>query len=136
MKTAVALAMLHRDEQWLLQLRDDVETIIHPGYWGLFGGHLEPGETAEEAVQRELEEEISWSPSAPLKPWFSDASGTRVVHVFRGALTVPTTDLHLKEGQDLRLVSFESCAAVRSGVITAAKQDQSHPDYRSSLPVC
>ena len=90
-----------------LQLRDDIDTIIYPGHWGLFGGHVEPGETPAEAVQRELEEEISWSPSVPLQPWFSDASGTRTAHVFRGELTVPLDQLKLREGQDLRLASLE-----------------------------
>ena len=46
MTYAVALAMLERDGQWLLRLRDDIDTIIYPGHWGLFGGHLDPGETA------------------------------------------------------------------------------------------
>ena len=126
--------MLHRNEQWLLQLRDDVETIIHPGHWGLFGGHLEPGETAEEAVQRELEEEISWCPSAP---------STMVQHkrhprrsCLPGALTVPTTDLHLKEGQDLRLVSLEE---LRSGSIWSDHCGEARPiapGLQIVLPVC
>ena len=42
MKPAVALAMLQREGQWLLQLRDDIDSIIYPGHWGLFGGHLDP----------------------------------------------------------------------------------------------
>ena len=73
MTISVALAMLHRDGRWLLQLRDDIDSIIYPGHWGLFGGHVEPGESPADAVQRELEEEISWVPSAPLQLWFSDA---------------------------------------------------------------
>ena len=43
MKPAVALAMLEREGRWLLQLRDDIDSIIYPGHWGLFGGHLDPG---------------------------------------------------------------------------------------------
>ena len=104
MKPAVALAMLEREGRWLLQLRDDIDTIIYPGHWGLFGGHLEPGETATEAVQRELKEEINWSPSVPLEHWFSDDSGNRVAHVFRGDLNVPLNELQLKEGQEMKLV--------------------------------
>lgn len=60
MTFAVALGMLERDGQWLLQLRDDIEGIVHPGCWGLFGGHLDPGERPEQAVLRELQEEIGW----------------------------------------------------------------------------
>ena len=107
MMSSVALAMLQRDGRWLLQLRDDIDSIIYPGHWGLFGGHLEPGESPAECVVRELKEEISWSPPATLQPWFSDASGGRTVHVFRGELTVPLDQLYLKEGQDLRLASLE-----------------------------
>ena len=106
MKPAVALAMLNRESKWLLQLRDDIDTIIYPGHWGLFGGHLDPGETASEAVVRELQEEINWSPTVPLEPWFSDDSGNRVAHVFRGPLSVPLNQLQLKEGQEMKLVTL------------------------------
>ena len=104
MKPAVALAMLERGGQWLLQLRDDIDSIIYPGHWGLFGGHLDPGESASAAVHRELQEEIDWSPTVPLEHWFSDDSGNRVAHVFRGRLSVPLSKLQLKEGQEMKLV--------------------------------
>ena len=100
MKPAVALAMLEREGRWLLQLRDDIDSIIYPGHWGLFGGHLDQGETASEAVHCELQEEIDWSPSVPLEPWFSDD----VAHVFLGRLSVPLSQLQLKEGQEMKLV--------------------------------
>ena len=54
MAVEVALAMLHRDGRWLMQLRDEIPTIVAPGCWGLFGGHLDPGETPEQALRREL----------------------------------------------------------------------------------
>ena len=113
MKNAVALAMLQRQGRWLLQLRDDVDTIIYPGQWGLFGGHLDRGETPEQAVMRELDEEISWKPQNPPHHWFSDDSGTRMVHVFRGTLDVPTDALTLLEGQDLKLTSLEEIQSCR-----------------------
>ena len=62
MAVEVALAMLHRDGRWLMQLRDEIPTIVAPGCWGLFGGHLDPGETPGQALRRELLEEISWQP--------------------------------------------------------------------------
>ncbi len=48
--------------RYLLQIRDDKPGILHPGAFGLFGGGIEPGESAEEAMRRELEEEIGHVP--------------------------------------------------------------------------
>ena len=124
MKPAVALAMLNRDSKWLLQLRDDIDSIIYPGHWGLFGGHLDPGETASEAVVRELQEEIDWSPTVPLEPWFSDDSGNRVAHVFRGPLSVPLNQLHLKEGQEMKLVTLSELV---SDAIWSERQQELRP---------
>ncbi|BEV36163.1 NUDIX hydrolase [Synechococcus sp. M16CYN] len=106
MNSEIALAVLERDNGWLLQLRDDFESVLYPGHWGLFGGHINPGEKPSQAIHRELIEEINWSPTAPLEYWFSNSSGQSVVHVFRGPLTVPVQRLKLLEGQDLKLTSL------------------------------
>ncbi len=39
--------------------RRDKKTNVSPGLLGLFGGHIEAGETPEEAIKRELSEETS-----------------------------------------------------------------------------
>ena len=46
--------------RFLLQQRDDVVSILHPGKVGLFGGHREGDETFLECVVREIYEEISY----------------------------------------------------------------------------
>lgn len=45
-----------------MQLRDDKPSILLPDHWALFGGSIEPGESAEEAVGRELLEELEYRP--------------------------------------------------------------------------
>jgi len=59
---AVALILLE-DGRYLAQLRDDKPGIFFPGHWGLFGGGLDPGEKPEDAVRRELREEIGVVPA-------------------------------------------------------------------------
>ena len=44
----------------LLQQRDDIAGIVHPGKVSLFGGHREGRETFLECVVREIHEEISY----------------------------------------------------------------------------
>jgi len=46
------------DGKLLIYLRDDKPTIPFPNHWDLFGGHVEVGETPDEALCRELQEEI------------------------------------------------------------------------------
>jgi 8-oxo-dGTP diphosphatase len=107
MTVAVALAMLQRDGRWLMQLRDDIPGIVAPGCWGLFGGHLDPGESPEQAVRRELLEEINWQPHT-LQLAMVHHIPRRTAHVFRAELTVPLEQLQLLEGQDMALVSAEA----------------------------
>lgn len=47
-------ALFSRDKKILL-VQD------HKGVWELPGGRIEPGETPEEALRRELREELSWN---------------------------------------------------------------------------
>ena len=123
MPATVALAMLQRDGRWLMQLRDDVPGIVGPGCWGLFGGHLEPGETPEQALRRELLEEIGWG-GAALEFRLLHHHPRRLAHVFVGELTVPLQRLGLLEGQDMALVGE---AELRSGAIHSPKLGQTRP---------
>lgn len=59
-RCGVCAILLDDSGEVLLQLRDLKPGVTYPGYWGLFGGTLEPGETGAEAVAREIQEEISY----------------------------------------------------------------------------
>lgn len=101
----VAIAILQaQPNQYLMQLRDPIPDIVHPGHWGMFGGHLDPGETPEACIWRELAEEICHTPPA-LSLFCEDEDVAVVRHVFYGMLTVPVSALTLQEGWDLGLLT-------------------------------
>lgn len=123
MTLQIAVAVLEQEGNWLLQLRDDIPGIVFPGTWGLFGGHLDPGETPEEGVQRELLEEIGWQAEG-LSPWFNHRDPHRVLHVFRGRLTAELAELRLSEGQDMTLASLQE---MRSGGVWSRRLSETRP---------
>lgn len=102
----VAIAILHRNSKFLLQLRDDIPGILYPGHWALFGGHIEPGESPDEAIQRELLEEIGYVPATLTQ--FDFYEDTQVVrYVYQGGLDVDLSQLVLNEGWDMALATSE-----------------------------
>jgi len=119
----VALAILYRENQFLLQLRDNIPTILYPGYWGLFGGHLERGETPEEAVKREIWEEITYDLQI-FHPFGCYQDERAVRHVFYAPLTVTLEQLILHEGWDFALVTTEE---IGEGEIYSTKAQQYRP---------
>lgn len=107
----------------MLQLRDNVPGILYPGYWGLFGGHRSSGETPEEALERELWEEINYLPTKVQKFCYSAAPDV-IRHVYSAQLTVPIEKLVLQEGWDLNLLSPE---AIRQGSCYSTKAGEIRP---------
>jgi 8-oxo-dGTP diphosphatase len=107
----VTLAVLHWESQFLMQLRDDLPHIVFPGIWGLFGGHIEPGENAAIGIRRELLEEIGYAPSQ-LNLLGEQSDGKVRRYFYYGELRVPMSELRLTEGQDMALCSV---AEIRAG---------------------
>ncbi len=102
----VAMAIIYQQGKFLMQLRDDIPGILYPGVWGLFGGHLEAGESPEVGLKRELLEEINYSVDIPEK--FGCYGDSKIIrHVFHLPLLVEIEALELNEGWDLGLVTPE-----------------------------
>jgi 8-oxo-dGTP diphosphatase len=102
----VAIAILYQSERFLMQLRDPLPTIVYPGEWGLFGGHIEANETPEDAIWRELAEEIGYRPPT-LELWTRQQDAQVIRHVFWGALTETVDALNLQEGWDCGLLTLD-----------------------------
>tara|TARA_A100001011_G_C14310403_1_gene845276 strand:- start:1373 stop:1819 length:447 start_codon:yes stop_codon:yes gene_type:complete len=59
---AAAALVIMSDGKYLLQKRDNLPEIWYPNYWGLWGGEIGPGESAIQALNREMKEELNWVP--------------------------------------------------------------------------
>jgi 8-oxo-dGTP diphosphatase len=106
----VAIAILQYQDQFLMQLRDDIPTIVHPGVWTMFGGHLDIGESPDIGICRELNEEIGYIPKQiSLFRSYIDDQVQR--YVFYGVLDVGLDQLELNEGWDMDLLSPEQIAS-------------------------
>jgi 8-oxo-dGTP pyrophosphatase MutT (NUDIX family) len=117
-RTVAAALLVTPDGRYLMQHRDDAPHVLLPGHWACFGGAIEPGESPEAAMRRELLEEIELPAREvsaftemevlfPLDPPRRDR-----MHFF--AVPVVTNDIDamvLHEGQGKALFTPEALAA-------------------------
>ncbi|MEU6144816.1 NUDIX domain-containing protein [Streptomyces sp. NPDC047081] len=69
------VAVLRRDGRVLAIRRGP--SVSRPGYWQPLSGKLEPGETQQEALVREVQEEVGLSVSPGAKVWESETDDGR-----------------------------------------------------------
>lgn len=102
--------LFDRNKKLLIYLRDDKPTISFPNHWDLFGGIMEPNETPEQALVREVKEELGIE-----LPWFnkfreyesSEVEKPNRKHVFHSQINFIPEELILNEGQKLLSISLE-----------------------------
>ena len=84
--------------------RDKKVGIRYPGYWALFGGTVDPGETPEDAACRELEEELELLISSKdLRKVTQYVSNLKKEYVYMAPLVVSIEALILREGSRMKL---------------------------------
>ena len=99
-----SIIFINNNDEVLLFLRDDIPDLPYAGMWDVLGGHVEPAESPEDCVVREMKEEIDYS----LKNFylykiydFSD----RIEYVFWKKENFNIDDIILTEGQCLKWFS-------------------------------
>jgi 8-oxo-dGTP diphosphatase len=61
-RPAAVMLFVNARGEVLLQLRDNIPAIRFPNHWGCIGGGVERGETPEQAMLREVDEELGIAP--------------------------------------------------------------------------
>ncbi|MEO3775175.1 NUDIX domain-containing protein [Micromonospora sp. B9E7] len=106
----VALVLLVDSSGAVLLQHRDANVAVSPNQWSLPGGHVEPGESPEEAARRELLEETGltadelhplWSGPRPYEAGFPH---TVTVHAFSGTTRARQEDVVLGEGRAMVFV--------------------------------
>jgi 8-oxo-dGTP diphosphatase len=106
----IVSAIVVADQKVLLLLRDNSPEIRDPNCWQLPGGGVENGETPDEAIKRELQEEIGIiprslrfliSPSAETHAYLARLTNEEVKNIKKG-----------NEGKDLRFFSFDELSQI------------------------
>ena len=126
-KTSIksAVIILIKDDQALLQLRDNIPNISYPNHWGFAGGgQVDEGETFIQAAQRELKEETTYLSKNPRPlmvveyklPDGRDVHAERFFEVYDGI-----QKLECREGQRIEFFSLEKAKELQTypGVIEA-----------------
>ncbi len=110
--------LFDRTGKLLIYLRDeDKAWLPYPGYWDLFGGLVEKGETPEQALVREVKEELGYELREYRK--FGEYlvidgdAFPNLKHVYWAKIDASKEELTLHEGQCLGGISLEHHAGVR-----------------------
>jgi len=105
MKKIAAIILENDAGEILLYLRDNKPGLPFPHHWDLFGGHVEEGETVEEALVREVQEELGLE----LREYTffreydcrEGDTNPNIKYVYSGKINIPLDELVLYEGERL-----------------------------------
>jgi len=99
-----SIAMLNSKDDVLLFLRDNVPQIRFPNMWDVPGGIVEPGETPDQTIRREMMEEIELKLKNPIL-FKRYVLPDRIENMFWQRVDIDIDKTVLHEGQELQWFS-------------------------------
>ena len=117
MKKIAAIILENDKGQFLFALRDNKPGIPFPNHWDLIGGHVENGETPDQALVREFKEELDLD----LKEYtffkkfdcFSGDAYPNIKYIYSGKINIPIEKITLLEGERPQYFSMEEIPNVK-----------------------
>lgn len=101
------IILLNRNNEVLLLLRDNKIDIPFPNMWDIPGGKVEEGESPEQALRREMMEEMSINNLGEIKLFKIITSENLTDNIFWKRLDLNTEVIDLKEGQRIEYFNLE-----------------------------
>lgn len=112
-----SVMLINRRGHVLLQQRDDRPDLAYAGYWTLFGGQVEDGETPEECIRREIREELDLD--LAVEYWTTVECPARTTaetvvynHLYIGQMARPIEELTLYEGAAMAYFDHDHASRV------------------------
>jgi len=106
MKKAVGILFENSEGKILFLLRDNKPTIPYPNQWDILGGIVEEGETPEEAIVREMKEEIELD-LQDFQVFKEYCWPEKIETVFQKKMDLDIGRVNLHEGQKIQYFSKE-----------------------------
>ena len=96
----------------LLQLRDNKPGLEYPNCWGTFGGQIEEGETPQEALVREIKEELDYDVENPTLYRVYSFDGYEIYMFSTINKKITLDDFNVREGQRAGFFSREAMTGI------------------------
>ena len=116
MKRIAAIIFLNDSGELLLYRRDNKPGIPFPRHWDLFGGHIEEGETPEQALVREVKEELDYDLKdfSFFKKYICTSGDAypNIKYIYTGRFNIPVDKITLLEGEEVRYFSREEVSHI------------------------
>jgi len=111
MQKIAAIILENDNGDFLLALRDNKSWIPFPNHWDLIGGHVEEGESPEEALIREYKEELGLDlTDYKFYREFLCLKGDafeNIKYIYTGKINLPIDEITLFEGQYVKYFTKE-----------------------------
>lgn len=101
------IIFLNGNNEVLLLLRDNKETIPFPNMWDIPGGNIENDENPEETVKREMIEEMGIKDLGKISLFKIFTSENLTDYIFWKRLDINPAEIDLKEGQRIEYFDLD-----------------------------